>query len=429
VIHGPVTLLTVWYEGAERRRVGRLASRERRILFEYDPAFVASGIEISPFELPLKTGVMEPRRDLFDGLFGVFADSLPDGWGRLLLDRAVERHGIARGQLGPLDRLAFVGQHGMGALSYEPDHSGELTAEKGQGGRKKGKATARGKKNDADSSISLDRIAEESRIVLAGDSEEIFDELLRLNGSSGGARPKIVAQVSPDRKQIIHGGDRLEPGYEHWMIKFASSQDERDGGAIEYAYSLMAAAAGLDVPPTHLFRTRRGGYFGTRRFDREGDRRIHMHSLAGLIGADYRHPSLDYDTYLKTVMVLTRNMVEVEKAYALACFNVLAHNRDDHARNFSFLLGEDRQWFLAPAYDLTFSHGPNGEQSMLLVGEGRAPGVEGLTELGRKHGIKRARQIVERVQSAVAQWLEFSKQAGVRKKSATLVGKVLGAKA
>jgi serine/threonine-protein kinase HipA len=154
-----------------------------------------------------------------------------------------------------------------------------------------------------------------------------------------------------------------------------------------------------------------------------------MHSLAGLIGADYRHPRLDYDTYLKTVMVLTRNMVEVEKAYALACFNVLAHNRDDHSRNFSFLLGEDRQWFLAPAYDLTFSHGPNGEQSMLLLGEGRGPGMEGLTELGRKHGIKRARQILERVQSAVARLLEFSKGAGVTRKSASLIGKALELKA
>jgi hypothetical protein len=130
-----------------------LASRERRILFEYDPAFVASGIEISPFELPLKTGVMEPRRDLFDGLFGVFADSLPDGWGRLLLDRAVERHGIAcAGSWVRWTVLPLLAEHGMGALSYEPDHSGELTAEKGQGGRKKGKGTARGKKNDADSS-------------------------------------------------------------------------------------------------------------------------------------------------------------------------------------------------------------------------------------------------------------------------------------
>ncbi len=425
--HEPVTLLSVWYEGSERRRVGRLASRERRILFEYDPAFIASQIEISPFELPLKTGVMESRRDLFDGLFGVFADSLPDGWGRLLIDRAVERRGIMRGQLGPLDRLAFVGRNGMGALSYEPDYSGEIIGEPA-GGRKQRSGAGRGKRSALENSISLDRIAEESRIVLTGSSEEVFDELLRLNGSSGGARPKIVAQVSADRKRIVHGGSLLEPGYAHWIIKFASSQDERDVGAIEYAYSLMAGAAGVEMPRTHLFRTRRGQYFGAQRFDRVGDRRIHMHSLAGLIHADYRHPSLDYDTYLKAVMVLTRNMVEVEKAYALACFNVLAHNRDDHARNFSFLLGEDQRWVLAPAYDLTFSHGPNGEQSMLLLGEDREPGIDGLTELSKKHSIKRGREILDRVQSAVARWVEFSKLAGVSEKSARQVEKTLRAR-
>ncbi len=407
--HAPVTLLNVWHEGTKRCKVGRLAVRERRILFEYDPAFISSGIEISPFELPLKTGIREARREPFDGLFGVFADSLPDGWGRLLLDRAVERHGIRRGQLSPLDRLAFVGRNGMGALSYEPDYSGGLIASSDDGG------------------ISLDRIAEESRIVLAGDSEEVFDDLLRLNGSSGGARPKIVVQVSQDRRRIIHGMRPLAPDCEHWIIKFASSQDERNAGAIEYAYSLMASAAGIEVPPVHLFRTRRGAYFGARRFDREGDRRIHMHSLAGLIHADYRHPSLDYDTYLKAVMLLTRNMVEVEKAYAIACFNVLAHNRDDHARNFSFLLGEDGNWMVAPAYDLTFSHGPNGEQSMLLLGEGRTPGIHGLAELGKRHGIRRAKQIVERVQGAVGRWMEFSAEAGVTRKAASQLRKAIEA--
>jgi serine/threonine-protein kinase HipA len=409
--HAPVPLLTVWYMGTERRKVGRLAIRDRRILFEYDPGFVASGMEISPFELPLKPGVMEARRDPFDGLFGVFADSLPDGWGRLLLDRAVERHGIQRGQLSPLDRLAFVGGNGMGALSYEPDYSREVLR----------------RRNDTENEISLDRIAEESRIVLAGDANVVFDDLLRLNGSSGGARPKIVAQVSANRRTIIHGGISLEPGYEHWMIKFSSSQDEREAGTIEYAYSLMAAAAGVEAPPTHLFRTRRGAYFGARRFDREGNNRVHMHSLAGLIHADYRNPSLDYDTYLKAVVALTRNMAEVQKAYTLACFNVLAHNRDDHARNFSFLLREDGRWVVAPAYDLTFSHGPNGEQSMLLLGEGREPGIEGLAELGKRHGIRKSKQILERVRSAVGQWTRFSVEAGVTKKAAGRIAKTIRA--
>ena len=250
---------------------------------------------------------------VFDGLFGVFNDSLPDGWGRLLLDRTVEKHGLRRGQLNALDRLAYVGQNGMGALSYEPDRSQIADDEK---------------------PLPLDRLAEESAIMLAGESEEVFEELLRLNGSSSGARPKIVAQVSADRKRVIHGQGQLKSGFEHWMIKFPSSQDARDIGRIEYAYSLMARDAGVEMPETHLFRTRKRAYFGTKRFDRQGDRRIHMHSLSGLIHADHRHPSLDYDMILRVVMVLTKNVIEAEKAYALACFNVLAHNRDDHSQEF-----------------------------------------------------------------------------------------------
>ena len=172
-------------------------------------------------------------------------------------------------------------------------------------------------------------------------------------------RSKIVAQVSADKSKIVHGGTpQLKPGYQHWMIKFATSQDSRDVGAIEYAYNLMARAAGVEVPEAHLFRTRKRGYFGVKRFDRQGDRRIHMHSLSGLIHADHRVPALDYNLLLKVVLLLTKNVKEVEKAYALACFNVLAHNSDDHAKNFSFLLNENNEWQFAPAYNLTFSDAP-----------------------------------------------------------------------
>ena len=172
----PTELLTVYLDAhGHRHKVGRLASRERRILFEYDAAFLTSGIEISPFKLPLKSGVFAPDTTIFDGLFGVFNDSLPDGWGRLLLDRTVERHGVHRGQLNPLDRLAYVGSLGMGALSYEPE-LGEREAD--------------------DEPLALDKLAEESATVLAGENEEVFEELLRLAGSSSGARPKIARRTS-----------------------------------------------------------------------------------------------------------------------------------------------------------------------------------------------------------------------------------------
>ncbi len=394
----PTDLLTVYLAGAERLKVGRLAACNRQILFEYDPAFVSSGIEISPFKLPLQPRVSVCPDTVFGGLYGVFNDSLPDGWGRLLLDRTVEQYGVNRHQLSLLDRLAYVGEHGMGALAYQPDKSATLTPDTRH--------------------LVLDRLAEESAIMLAGENEEVFEELLRLNGSSAGARPKIVAQVSADRKKIIHGEQALQPGHSHWLIKFAMEQEARDVGRVEYAYSLMARDAGLDMPEAHLFKTKKRACFGTQRFDRQGGQRVHVHSLSGLIHADHRTPSVDYDTVLRVTLLLTQNMVAVERAYALACFNVLAHNRDDHAKNISFLLTDRNEWTLAPVYDLTFSFGPGGEQSTVVMGEGRSPGIAQLTALGKKHGLKKASEILRRVQGAISRWGVHADEAGLGDRSA-----------
>jgi serine/threonine-protein kinase HipA len=395
--YSPTELLTVYLDArSQRRRVGRLAFKDKQVLFEYDASFIASEIEISPIKLPLRPGVAIADTRIFDGLFGVFNDSLPDGWGRLLLDRTVEKHGIYRGQLNPLDRLSYVGRNGMGALSYEPQL---------------------GMQNIDDAPLALDKLAEESAAVLSGRNEEVFEELLRLNGSSSGARPKIVAQVRTDKKEIIHGMQELQPGFAHWIIKFPSSENPRDVGAIEYAYSLMAKDAGVEMSETHLFCTKRNKYFGTKRFDRQGDGGIHMHSLGGLVHADHRSPSLDYDTVLRVTLALTRNIKDAERAYALACFNVLAHNRDDHVKNFSFLLSERNEWIFAPAYDLVFSYGPGGEQSMLVMGEGRNPGTAQLQALGEQHGLKNAPEILARVKRAVADWPRYAERADLSRKS------------
>jgi serine/threonine-protein kinase HipA len=400
VKHQPVTMLNVTLDGRTHHKVGRLASQNRRILFEYDPAFLATGLQISPFRLPHRSGVMAGDARVFDGLFGVYNDSLPDGWGRLLLDRAVEKIGITRQELTPLDRLAYVGTNGMGALSYEPDLS-------------KGRRTP--------VVLKLDTIAREAASVLAGEQGSVIDELLTLNGGSAGARPKVVAQVSADMTTIIHGPEMLPSGYAHWMIKFPSSQDELTIGAIEYAYSRMARAAGIAMPETHLFGSKKK-YFGVKRFDRDGDRRIHMHSLSGLLHADHRSPSLDYDALLTATQVLTKDATDMERAFRLACFNVLAHNRDDHAKNVSYLLDDiTGHWTLAPAYDLTFSSGPGGEQSMLVMGEGRSPGLVQLRALSKKHVLKKGEAIIDEVCVAIARWPKFAEAAGLTKASAKLI--------
>ncbi|MET0154613.1 MAG: type II toxin-antitoxin system HipA family toxin [Rickettsiales bacterium] len=404
----PVNLVNVFLDfGAGKEKLGRLALSNRRIYFEYDPDFLNRKIEISPFKLPVKPGAIPCDDVVFEGLFGVFNDSLPDGWGRLLLDRQVRGHGIAPELLTPLDRLTHVSQFGMGALVYEPDVS---------------------EKSSAEGAIQLDKLAAEAQEVLEGESGDVFAELLELSGSSAGARPKIMVGISKDKKRIIHGQQELPKGYSHWMVKFASGSDQKDIGAIEYAYSLMARAAGLEMMPTHLFPAKKGnGYFGVQRFDRIDGTRQHMHTICGLLHAEHRMPSIDYESIMRATLTLTRNVQEVEKILYMAAFNAFAHNRDDHAKNFSFLMDSKGNWSVAPAYDLTFSGGPGGEHSTTIMGEGRAPGKEHLLKLAEKFSVPKndAASIIDEVCAAVNNWPAFAEQAGVTKASTKLIADVI----
>ena len=374
--------------------VGRLAVREHKIYFEYDSAFIKSGIEISPLRLSLRPGVQGFDHDLFEGLPGVFNDSLPDGWGRLLFDRFIRSQGILPSDITPLDRLAHVGSHALGALVFEPDHSAD----------------------DTQGDINLDNLASQAQEVLDGTSDDVLAELIALNGSSAGARPKALIGVNEKRDHIIHGLHDLPAGYAPWMVKFPNSQDGLDAGAIEFVYALMAKEAGITMPDVHLFQAERGaGYFAIKRFDRDGDKRYHMHTACGLLHSDFRTPSLDYEDLIALTGMLTRDVREVEKLYQLAVFNVLAHNRDDHSKNFSYLMDSQGGWKLSPAYDLTFSSGPRGEQSMMVMGEGKNPDTSHLLKLADEAKIKkdRALEIIESTKSSLSKWPELAKQYGV----------------
>ncbi len=367
--------------------VGKLASREHRIYFEYDASFLDRGLEISPIGCPLKPGIQTFDPFLFGGLPGVFSDSLPDGWGRLLLDRSVRLDGIMPNQLSPLDRLAHVGNTGMGALVYEPCHTG----------------------NTSPGNINLDTLATHAEQVLEGEATNILRELLMLNSSSAGARPKAMIGVSHNRERVVHGISGLQSGYDPWLIKFPTVNDGLDAGAIEYVYALMAKDAGLQMEPVHLFPSDKGpGYFAARRFDRYDGKRLHSHTAGGLLHSDFRTPSLDYEDLIALTMILTRDIREVEKMYRLAVFNVLAHNRDDHAKNFSFLMGRDGDWSLSPAYDLTFSWGPRGEQSTTVMGEGKNPGKANLVRLGLEAKLPRKiiDEAIDQTKSAIGRWRE-----------------------
>lgn len=359
--------------------VGQLAYIDKKIYFEYDKSFLTTKIEISPYKLPLKSGVFVCDDDLFEGLFGVFSDSLPDGWGRLLLDRYFLKQQIAYHDISPLDRLSYIGNFGIGALNYRPIVDGTMNSIK---------------------DINLDKLANDSSTILIENSTKNIEDFLSLGGSSSGARPKIMVQIN-DNNDIISGTQKLKNGFKHYIVKFASTLDNQNIGKEEYRYSLMAKKCGIDMPNTKLLKGKHNSYFAIERFDRVEDVRVHIHSVAGLTHSDFRMPVLDYDDLLGLTLHLTKDINEVVKMYRLACFNLFAHNRDDHAKNFSFFLNEKKQWKLTPAYDLTFSYGPGGEHSTTYLGEGKNPTEIHLIKLASLHNVKNAEIIVDTIKSIV----------------------------
>jgi len=355
--------------------VGQLAMYQGRIYFEYDPAFLRTGIELSPFSLPLKAGALHAEPAPWGGLYGLFNDSLPDGWGLLLMDRHLRSKGIDTRYLTPLDRLAYMGHATMGALVYEPSTEEARDA------------------FDIDISV----MARGAIDIYAGHSSDVLPEIAQAGGSPAGARPKVLVHLCEE--QMVSGEREAPEGFESWVIKFFAEPEGSNTGKIEYAYSLMAKAAGINMPETRLFQDNNGNaWFGIKRFDRCARERIHMHTLGGLIDADFRLPSLDYMDVLRVTQALTRNTEGVQAAFALMVFNVLAYNRDDHSKNFSYLMDSDGQWCLSPAYDLTCSSGINGEHTTAIAGEGRAPTEAHMFQVGETVGLKQVsmQRIVER---------------------------------
>ena len=382
--------------------VGKLALKDRKIYFEYDSDFIQKNIDISPYILPLKRELQVCDDRIFDGLFGVFSDSLPDGWGKLLLDRHLMSKGINFNDITPLDRLCYVGKYGIGALTYEPIYEEIKT------------------KNQE---IILDDLANSSINILKGSSYEFLDTLLAIGGSSAGARPKIMAQID-NQNNIIHGSQKLMDGFEHYIIKFPNSNDGLNIGKIEYIYSLMAKKANIEIPNTKLLKGKKSSYFAIKRFDRIQDNRVHIHSVAGLIHSDFRIPSLDYDDLLTLCFHITKDINEVKKLFKLAVFNLFTHNRDDHAKNFSFMLDEKNSWKLTPAYDLTFSYGVGAEHSTTYMGEGKNPSVNHLEKLALKHGIKEFKLVIDEVKSSISEFERFAKEVELPKQEILNLNKI-----
>lgn len=365
-----VAFLDIVYHG---RRVGRTTLDSSGVqLFEYDSAWLRDGFSISPLSLPLESRVFQAKRYPLNGMFGVFADSLPDGWGRLLLDRTLAQKGIDISSLSTLDRLSLIGQAGMGALEYRP--AGPRMPQFGD--------------------WTYDELAQFCREVLTGPPNRVeqnttptmLDTLYHLGGSSGGARPKILTE---------HQG-------RPWIIKFQSHLDPPAIGRQEYEISQLAKKCGLCMPPTELFPSHMcDGYFGVQRFDREVDttgtpststsrniRTIHMVSAAGLLETSHREFNLDYDHLFRLTRRICPELESLEQLFRLMCFNVLIGNHDDHSKNFAYLYNEEKgQWHLAPAFDLTRTSGVMGQHATTIRGKGHTITDEDLITLATQAGL------------------------------------------
>ncbi len=349
----------VWFEN---RLVGKLAiTGDGLCAFEYDSEFLKNGFSISPYVLPLEKKVFIAERDPFDGNFGVFDDSLPDGWGTLLLDRYLKESGKNLESISILERLCIVGTSGRGALEYRPDKS------------------LMGSKEFKD----FDKIADTCKKILAEKSvdKSSLESLYKNGGSSGGARPKIFAKID---------------GRE-WLVKFKSSADPENIGEIEYKYSLLAKKCGIEMPQTRLIN---GKYFAVERFDRNKTK-IHTISASGLLNAYYRIPSLDYADLLMVCDNLTKDRSEVLQMFRRMVFNVLIENKDDHSKNFSFqhINGE---WKLSPAYDLLPSSGFNNSHTTSINGKGN-PDTDAMVVVAKKSSIteKLAKEIISEISNII----------------------------
>lgn len=396
--------LKVIYQGwGENWPLGILADNDQQLLFEYSSEALKEGLELSPVNLKLQKEAFGNFPAFQMRLPGLISDSLPDGWGLLLMDKIFRKKGTSLSQVSPLDRLSFLGSRAMGAFVYEPHTDEELTSQE----------------------LKLLEIAKEVQKIIHGQASEALPELALMGGSPQGARPKVLVNYDPKKKIISSDVAIGDP----WIIKFQAEGEHKEICALEQVYAELAKKSGLVMAETQYFDLGKGlSAFGSRRFDREKGMKIPIHTLSGVLNADFRIPSSsDYLSLLKLTRLMTHSEAEVVRAFQQCVFNVVFNNRDDHSKNFSFRLEKNRRWKLSPAYDLTFNRGPGGEHQMDIMGEGRNPGREHLLALAKEAGIdkKKCEQIIERVLEVSLQFKKQASKMPIRKHTISEIHKSL----
>lgn len=412
-MYKPVTAIEVTLWG---RIVGAVA-RDPRLdyyAFEYAPDFVKSGIEPAPLTMPLATArdpyVFTDLPELtFKRLPALLADALPDDFGNSLIDAWMAGKGVEKSQVTALDRLAYMGKRGMGALEFKP---------------------ARSPATRSETAIELATLIESARRAVCGElgddqlARAALAQIIKVGTSAGGARAKAAIAWNPTTNEIRAGQFDVADGFEHWLLKFDGMGSDRelggsqDYGRIEYAYYLMACAAGIPMSPCRLLEENGRAHFMTKRFDRDGNRKHHLQTLCAMAHLDYKQRnSHDYNQLFLTSNRLRLGYDALEDTFRRIAFNVMAANCDDHSKNISFLLREGSAWELAPAYDITHAHNPDGEwtHQHLMAVNGKYVGITrtDMLTVAERFGIGTAPKVLQQVGDAVSAWPDFAMQAEV----------------
>jgi len=389
--------------------------------FEYQPAFLRSGIDLAPLTMPIDAAsepfVFPDLPDLtYRRLPGMLADALPDDFGNALIDAWMARQGVSQSQITPLDRLAYMGKRGLGALEFKPS--------RGPG------------RSRPSTAIQLSVLVESARRAVQGQADTdahaqaALAQIIQVGTSAGGARAKAVIAWNPRTREIRAGQFDVQPGFEHWLIKLDGvGTDERlgigqDYGRIEYAYHRMATAAGIAMAACRLLEEDGRAHFMTKRFDRDGNKKHHLQTLCGLAHLDYRQKAThDVSQLLLAIDRLGLGYEALEQVFRRIVFNVMAANCDDHSKNVSFLLREGGTWELAPAYDLTHACNPNGEWTYqhLMSVNGKFGDIsrDDLMVVADRFGVGTAESVVADVRDAVSSWPDFAREASVSAREVT----------
>ena len=401
-------------------RVGAVAPDPRLgcYVFAYDPLWRKSGIELAPITMPLNDSrttfafpnLSEPS---YKKLPGLLADALPDDFGNTLIDAWMSRKGVEKRNVTVLDRLSYMGRRGMGALEFKP---------------------ARGAHRESAEPLEMKSLVEAARMAIQGDlsgdveSPAAIANIIRVGTSAGGARAKAVVTWNPETHQIRSGQFDAEPGFEHWLLKFDGvGRDSELGGSadygrIEYAYHLMASAAGIKMSPCRLLEENGRAHFMTRRFDRdvknEETIKHHVQTLCAIDHIDFKQRAThDYSQLFMVISNLRLGDDAISQAFRRMAFNVMAKNCDDHTKNFAFLLRQGESWELAPAYDITHAYNPHGEWTYqhLMSVNGKFNGIKRSDLLieAERFGVRRPLDLLSEVRSALDSWQQFSTDAGL----------------